>query len=348
MVGSGHPCHVKLSASQLKPALRKDLLPCYLVTGDEPLLVQRALDEIRAAARRQGFGARELYVAAGGFDWREVAEASASLSLFAEKRIVEIRLPTGKPGRDGSAAIVDIVEAAGEDLLVLVEAPKLDRSTLAGRWVRALDKAGAVLQIWPVGPRELPRWIGGAMRDAGLQPDGEAVRLLAERVEGNLLAADQEIQKLALLLGEGPVTAADIVNAVADSSRYDMFKLVDAAVAGHGARALRMLGRLRAEGIEAVPIVWVLTRELRMLAGLAERVQAGTELGAAMQREKVWSSRQGIVRACLSGHAAADFYRLLQAVQRADAAAKGQLALDPWQLITDVVLGLSSARRRAA
>jgi DNA polymerase III subunit delta len=339
---------VKLSASQLKPALRKKLLPCYLVTGDEMLLVQRALDEIRAAARTQGFGARELYVATTGFDWRQVSEAAASLSLFAEQRIIEIRLPTGKPGRDGSAAIAELAESAREDLVVLVEAPKLDNSALASRWVRALDAAGAVLQIWPIGPRELPRWIGGAMRDAGLEPDSEAVRLLAERVEGNLLAADQEIQKLALLLGEGPVTAADIVNAVADSSRYDAFKLVDAAVAGQGARALRMLGRLRAEGVDAVPVVWVLTRELRMLADLAERVRAGAELGAAMQKARVWSSRQGIVRACLRRHGTADLYRLLQAAQRADAAAKGQIPLDPWQLVMDVVFGLAASWSRAA
>ncbi len=231
---------------------------------------------------------------------------------------------------------------------MLVQAPRLDKSALATRCARAIDKAGAILQIWPVAPRELPRWIGAAMRDAGLQPDEEAVRLLAERVEGNLLAADQEIQKLALLLGDGPVTAADIVNAVADSSRYDVFKLVDAAVAGQGARALRMLGRLRAEGVDAVPVVWVLTRELRTLAGLAERVQAGAELGAAMQKGGVWSSRQGIVRAGLSRHATADFYRLLQAAQQADSAAKGQLALDPWQLLTDVVFGLAIPRSRAA
>lgn len=339
---------MRLSASQLKPALQKNLLPCYLVTGDETLLVQRALDEIRAAGRQQGFGARELYVTMPGFDWQQLSEAAASLSLFAEKRIIEVRLPTGKPGRDGSAAIAELVEGARDDLLVLVQAPRLDKSALAARWARAIDNAGAVLQIWPVAPRELPRWIGAAMREAGLQPDGEAVRLLAERVEGNLLAADQEIQKLTLLLGPGTVTAADIVNAVADSSRYDVFKLVDAAVAGQGARALRVLGRLRAEGVDAVPVVWVLTRELRTLAGLAERVQAGMELGAAMQKARVWSSRQGIVRAGLGRHGVADFYRLLQAAQRADAAAKGQLPLDPWQLLTDVVFGLATPRSRAA
>jgi len=332
---------VKLSAGQLQSALKKSLLPCYLVTGDEPLLAQEALDAIRAGARQRGFGAREVHVATAGFDWGELAAAAGSLSLFAEKRIIELRLPTGKPGRDGSAAIVDLMQRTGDDLLILVEAPKLDRSGTSAKWVKAIETVGAHVQVWPVGARELPAWIGARMRMLGLKPDRDAVRLLVDRVEGNLLAANQEIEKLRLLLGEGAVSGMDVENAVADSSRFDVYKLTDAALEGQAARAIRMLGRLRAEGVEPVIVVWALTRELRTLARIADSVEAGTDLGVALQKAGVWRTRQGMVRSCVARHTPAHFYRMLQIARRADAAAKGQAALDPWQLATEIVFGLA-------
>ena len=332
---------MKLSAGQLQSALKKSLLPCYLVTGDEPLLAQEALDAIRAGARQRGFGAREVHVATAGFDWGELAAAAGSLSLFAEKRIIELRLPTGKPGRDGSAAIVDLMQRTGDDLLILIEAPKLDRSGTSAKWVKAIEAVGAHLQVWPVGARELPAWIGARMRMLGLKPDRDAVRLLVDRVEGNLLAANQEIEKLRLLLGEGEVSGMDVENAVADSSRFDVYKLTDAALEGQAARAIRMLGRLRAEGVEPVIVVWALTRELRTLARIADSVEAGTDLGVALQKAGVWRTRQGMVRSCVARHTPAHFYRMLQIARRADAAAKGQAALDPWQLATEIVFGLA-------
>ncbi|MEX2124315.1 MAG: DNA polymerase III subunit delta [Woeseia sp.] len=339
---------MKIPVGKLQSELKKSLLPCYLVTGDEPLLAQEALDAIRMEARRRGFGAREVHVVTATFDWNEVAAAAGSLSLFAEKRILELRLPTGKPGRDGSAAIVELMQRTGDDLLFLLEAPKLDKTAGASKWVKAIEAAGAHVQVWPVSARELPAWIGGRLRRLGLQPDRDAVRLLVDRVEGNLLAANQEIEKLRLLLGEGPVSGADIENAVADSSRYDVYKLADAAIEGQGARAIRMLGRLRAEGVEPVLIVWTLTRELRTLTKAAHHIRSGMDLGAALQKAAVWPSRQAIVRSCVARHTAGEFYRLLQIARRADAAAKGQMALDPWQLMTEIVFGLATARAKAA
>ena len=182
--------------------MQNSLLPCYLVSGDEPLLVQEALDTIRAAAREQGFDARELYVATTGFDWAELTGASANLSLFAEKRIFELRLPTGKPGRQGGAGIIELLGIAGDDLLILISAPKLDRSAAASKWAKAVQSHGALVQVWPIDLRELPSWLGRRMRKAGLRPDRNAIRLISDRVEGNLLAADQEIEKLRLLLGD--------------------------------------------------------------------------------------------------------------------------------------------------
>ncbi len=339
---------MKIPANQLSSSVQKSLLSCYLVSGDEPLLVQEALDTIRAGARGQGFGARELYVVTAGFDWAELTGSSANLSLFAEKRIIELRLPTGKPGRQGGASIVELLEIAGDDLLVLVSAPKLDRSAAASRWANAVESRGALVQVWPVDRRELPSWITRRMQKAGLKPDGNAVRLIADRVEGNLLAADQEIEKLRLLLGEGEVTGDDVIKAVANSSRYDVYKLTEAAVGGDPKRALRILDGVRAEGVEPVIVVWALTRELRVLGKLADRVQSGAELGSALHKSGVWRNRQGIVRSCVARHRAEDFYQLVKLARRADAAAKGQSGEDAWQLATNIVLGLAMGSAKAA
>lgn len=339
---------MKVPANKLSAHLNNSLCPCYLVTGDEPLLLDEALDAIRASARRIGYGSRELFVQTPGFDWNELTSAGGNLSLFADKQIVELRLPTGKPGVKGSAAIAEFAAKAGDDLLFLVSAPKLDRSAQKARWVSALDRLGALVQVWPVAPRELPTWISDRMRRIGLRPDRDAVLLIADRVEGNLQAAQQEIEKLRLVHGEGELTAADVDAAVADSSRFDVYKLVDAAVGGNATRAIRILGGIKTEGIDAVVVVWALTRELRMLATLAETVRSGMDLSTGLRKAGVWQNRQGLVRACVSKHQLADFYRLLQIARKADAAAKGQLRGDPWQMATEIVMGLTVGRARAA
>lgn len=311
------------------------------MTGDEHLLVNEALDVIRAAARDKGFTSRELHVAGTGFDWAGLAAGSSNLSLFAERRIVELQLPTGKPGRTGSQAIVDLVAQASDELLIIVSGPKLDKSNAASKWAKTLDKVGVSIPVWPIGLRELPGWISQRMRAVGLTPDRDAVSLVAERVEGNLLAAAQEIEKLRLLLGEGKVTATEVNDAVANSSRFDVYKLTDAALSGNAKRSIRILGGLKAEGVEPVIVVWALTRELRTLATLHDVIRQGGDLGGAMQRSGVWRNRQDLVRGCISRHKPGDFHRMLKASGRADAAAKGQASGDPWQLATDVVVGLA-------
>ena len=334
---------MKIRANQLSSHLKKSLAPCYLVTGDEHLLVAEALDAIRDAARERGFGNRELHVAMAGFDWAQLTAGASNMSLFAEQRIVELRLPTGKPGRTGGQAIFDLVEQAGPELLFIVTAPKLDKGAASSKWAKTLDKKGVRLDIWPIGPRELPGWIANRMRQAGLQPDREAVAMIADRVEGNLLAAGQEIEKLRLLLGDGKVTASDVGKAVANSSRYDVYKLIDAAIAGDARRAVRILGGLRAEGVEPVIVMWAITRELRTLATLDDAVRQGQDLGSAMQAARVWNNRQGLMRSCVSRHRQGEFHRLLKASGRADAAAKGQRFGDPWQMAADIIVGMALA-----
>lgn len=332
---------MKIQANQLSSHLKNSLAPCYLVTGDEHLLVAEALDAIRESARQRGFGMRELHVATTGFDWAQLTASSSNLSLFAERRIIELRLPTGKPGRTGGQAIVDLTGQSGPDTLFIVTAPKLDRSSAASKWAKAIDQKGVSLPIWPIGIRELPGWIANRMRSVGLQPEREVVTLIADRVEGNLLAAGQEIEKLRLLLGEGPVSMEDVSSAVADSSRYDVYKLTDAAMAGDAKRAVRILGGLRSEGVEPVIVMWALARELRTLSTLDDIIRKGGDLGSAMQKNGVWRNRQGLVRSCIGRHEQGSFLRMLKATGRADAAAKGQLSGDPWQMATDIVVGMA-------
>ena len=338
---------MKLQANQLTPHLKNNLAPCYLVSGDEHLLVDEALDQIRRAARDKGFTARELHVATTGFDWGQLTASGSNLSLFAEQRIVELRLPTGKPGRAGGQAIVDFVERLDPELLLLVSTPKLDRSGAASKWVKVLESAGVNITIWPIGPRELPGWIAERMRQVGLQPERSAITMIADRVEGNLLAASQEIEKLRLLLGEGPVSGDDVSKAVANSSRYDVYKLADAALAGDARRSIKVLAGLRAEGVEPVIVVWALTRELRTLCKLASLIQQNVELGSAMQKAGVWRNRQNLVRSAVSRHQYADLLQLLKSTGRADAAAKGQAAGDPWQLVAAIVMQLSLGKTKS-
>jgi DNA polymerase-3 subunit delta len=339
---------LKLYANKLTSHLQNTLAPCYLVSGDEHLLVNEALDEIRAAAREKGFTSRESHVALSTFNWSSLAAVGANMSLFAEQRLVELRLPTGKPGREGSAAICEFVETLGPELMLLVIAPKLDKGTTNSKWVKTLTAKGAFLPIWPVELRELPSWVASRMRRVGLKPDRDAVAIIADRVEGNLLAADQEIEKLRLILGEAAVSGEDVSNAVANSSRFDVYKLVDAAVSGDARRAMKILNGLHGEGTEPVIVMWALTRELRLLARLADSVRRNVDLGAAMQQEYVWQNRQAMVRACIGRHPHTELYRLLKAAGRADAAAKGQAPGDPWQLAADIVVALSLPDRRAA
>ncbi len=339
---------MKIQANQLASHLKQGLAPCYLVTGDEPLLIAESLDTIRAAAKAAGFTARDRHVATAGFDWSALRAAGASLSLFAEKRIVELTLPTGKPGTTGSAVIVDFVNNLNPDLLFVVTGPKLDKSGASSKWVKSLQEAGVFVPIWPVELRQLPAWISGRMQAAGLQPERDVVLMIADRVEGNLLAADQEIQKLRLVLGEGPVSAEDVANAVADSSRFDVFKLADATLTGETARALRILAGIRAEGVSPVLAVWSLIREVRILARSAEAIHNREDPGTAMQRLGVWRNRQALVRKALGRHSVASSYHLLQMLGEADARAKGQSRGDPWQLLTEIVVCLSGAARGRA
>jgi DNA polymerase III subunit delta len=312
---------MKLTLENLSAQLAERLLPVYLVSGDEPLLVGEASDAIRARARARGFAEREVFfIERSSAVWDEVRQAALALSLFTSRRIVEIRMPGGKPGVTGAAALLRLFEAAGEDLLVVIIADKLERETQASEWVQALQRRGAWLPIWPVERARLPEWLRARFAAAGLTANSDALALLAERSEGNLLAARQEIDKLAMLLPRGAtVSVAEVAAGSADSARFDVFQLGEAVRSADAARALRILGGLRAEGAEPVLVLWSLVRELR-----AQQAAAPSDASVRAQ---------GL-----------PFARLAMRAGRADRMAKGLSAGDPWDELALLAVELTGLR----
>ncbi len=339
---------MKLSPAQLGKHLQGSLAPVYVVSGDEHLLCQEACDAIRAACRQQAFSERQVLSVESGFDWGQLLEAGANLSLFAEKRLLELRIPSGKPGDKGAVALLHYLARPAEDTVLLISLPKLDGSTQKTKWAKALidGKDVQFLQIWPVDAAQLPQWIRQRLAQAGLAADQEAVELIAARVEGNLLAAAQEIEKLKLLAEDGRVTADTVQAAVADSARYDVFGLIDAALQGHPEHSLRMLEGLRGEGIEAPVILWALARELRLLANIAQQYAQGVPLERAFSqaRPPVWDKRRPLVSKALQRHDVAGWQRLLMAAQLIDEQIKGQAEGDPWIGLSNLCLQLSGRR----
>jgi DNA polymerase-3 subunit delta len=264
---------MQLRPGELDAQLKKALLPAYVIHGDEPLLAMEAADAVRAAARRTGYSEREVLEPGRGFDWSEFTHATGSLSLFATKKIVELRLPTGKPGPQGSAAIAAYCEHPSEDQLLLVTLPRLDRTGQGSAWFNALARLGAVVDIWPLDRSRLPAWIGERLARQKQRAPREVLEFLTERVEGNLLAAHQELQKLALLAPEGELALDTVQDAVASVARYDPYDAADALVSGDLARYVRVMEGLRAEGEQPTFILFVISGALFALQeGNAERI----------------------------------------------------------------------------
>ncbi len=335
---------MRLRFEQLEGHLRQPLLPIYLVSGDEPLQRAEACDAIRAAAREQGFSEREVMHVEGGFDWGELQAASDALSLFAERRIIELRMPSPKPGKEGGAALAEYAANPPSDNLLLIDCGKLEKAQQNGKWFKALDKAGAVLQVWPVEAGRLPGWISERMRRHGLQPSREAAQLLAEMVEGNMLAADQEIAKLALLHPPGPLGVEAVEAAAADSVRYDNFELVDAAFNGEAARCRRMLDGLRGEGEEPLKLLAALLFKLRQVEPMARAVAAGVSPGQAMKEARVFQKSQGPTAAMLSRHPLRRIQTLVGRAARVDRMVKGAEPGNPWDELMQLTLLIAGVR----
>ncbi|SEQ23091.1 DNA polymerase III, delta subunit [Ectothiorhodospira magna] len=331
---------MRLKPEQLEDHLQRGLAPLYLVSGDEPLQSMEAVDGIRARARAEGFEDREVFTVDKGFDWGQVQTAAESLSLFAQRRVLELRMPSGKPGVQGGKVLEACARQPSADTVLIVQCGKLERQEQKSRWCQALEQAGVMIQVWPLDLAGTETWIIRRMNRRGLHPTAGAARLLAERVEGNLLAAAQEIDKLVLLQGTGAVDEVGVLAAVTDSARFNVYDLTAAALAGEAGRAVRILSGLRAEGIAPVLVAWTLTREIRTLNRLSEQVTAGATLQGVLK--SVWPpQRQPVMRQALKRLPLPVLGQLLQAGARADQVAKGQKPGSAWDELLDLTLGLA-------
>ena len=335
---------MQIKPEQLNAQLKKGLAPVYFVSGDEPLLVQEACDAIRAAARQAGCSEREVHHVETGFDWQGFLQAGDAMSLFADRKLIELRLPTGKPGDKGSKALQAYADRPSEDNILLIISGKLEGSQRNTKWYKALDKAGATVTIWPMDVRQLPGWAMRRMKDKGLQPSQDAVALLVERVEGNLLACAQEIEKLLLLHGEGKIDVDQVAASVADSSRFDIYKLVDGALQGDAARTSRIINGLKGEGVEPMLVLWALSREIRTMESMAFGISQGASPNQILAKHRVWDKRKPLVQTGLKRHPLPAWQAMLKRCAEVDGMIKGGRPGNVWDELLELSLWLGGTR----
>lgn len=339
---------MKVFPDKLPEALAKRLPPVVIVAGDEPLLHRDACDTVRRVAREQGVEEREVLHVENGFQWGRLTESAASLSLFASRKLIELRLGDQAPGQEGGKTLESYAAQAGEsDDVLLITAGRLDRRQQQSKWFKALDKLGLFVPVWPVDHARLGFWLRDRAALHGLQLDRDAARLLGERTEGNLLAADQELQKLALLHPTGArLDAGAIAGGVEDNARYDVFTLTDACLRGERERTVRIVAGLRGEGIEAPVVLWALTREMRTLLSLQQHLDQGQSLEHACkaQRPMIPEKRRPNYQQALQRLPHRRLHKLLLFAQRIDQAIKGGLPLPVWDALNDLALTLAGGR----
>ena len=335
---------VRLDA--LAAHLERKLAPLYVVHGDEPLLALEAGDAIRAAARRAGCEEREVFVVEPPFRWDAFLANNANLGLFGTRRLVDLRIPTGKPGVEGARALEAYAANPNPDNVTLVTLPKLDRATQASAWFAALAGAGVEVPVWPVEREELPRWIAARLAKQGQKASADTLAFLAEASEGNLLAARQELEKLALLLPGGALDHDAVVDAVADVARYDIGALSEAWLAGEGARALRILAVLRDEGETPVLAVWQLSEDVHALAIVQGLVAQGVPAGNAVRQARVWGRRAAAMERAASRIPRDVAPSLVPTLAKLDALSKGLGKADPWDELGAAALVLAGTPAR--
>ena len=328
----------RITTDQLAPTLEQRLAPVWLIAGDQPLLIGEAADAVRARARAAGYSGRELFITDRAFDWSELLASSQSLSLFAERRIIEVRMPSPRPGKEGGAVLARLASDPAPDTLLMVVTTRPERDTWSAAWFKAFEKHGVLVQSSPVEIGRLPQWIIGRAAGHGLTIDAGGAGLLAERVEGNLLAAHQEIEMLALLHAGGSIGVDEVQAAVANSARYDVFQLGEAALDGDAARCLRILAGLRAEGAEPPLVLWSVCRELRALADA--RSHPGAPAGYGQHAER----RAALLRRALARTTGQSLGPLFASAARVDRQVKGLARGDPWTSLTGLVAALAGAR----
>ncbi len=346
---------MQLALPQLQAHLQKGLRSLYTLHGDEALLVQEAADTIRATARAQGYTERSVHVVSGAhFDWSEVLAAGGSLSLFADRQMLEVRIPTGKPGKEGSPMIQQLAQSAegNDSTLTLFILPKLDNATKKGAWFGALDQFGVTLQVESVERAQLPQWIAQRLKlqnqSVAAGQEGQAcLQFFSDRVEGNLLAAHQEIQKLGLLYPEGELSLEQVESAVLNVARYDVFKLSEAVLSGQISRVQRMLDGLQAEGEAAVLVHYTLAEDIRALKRVKDAIAEGKPMPMALREQRIWGVREKLFERVLPRLSGSRLAQLLQNAHQVDGIVKGlkvaDWPADPWQALQRLALRVASA-----
>jgi len=313
-----------------------------MICGDEPLQVLEAADQVRKAARGQGYDERQVFDVEQGFDWNALAAEASAMSLFSSRKILDLRLPSGKPGREGGGWLRDFVANPNPDNLLLLTCGRMTGVQLKAKWASSLAKAGVLIQCWPIDLPKLPAWLDQRMRARGMSPEPAAARALADRVEGNLLAASQEVDKLLLVHGTGPVTINDIEELVADSSRFDVFRLVDTALAGNMNRALRIAASLRAEDTPLAIVSWAFSREVRLICQMREALNQGENLQGLMRG--VWESRRTLLQQAMRRMSVDAWRHALRMCGQLDRMLKGRLDGDPWLMVERLALFVASGK----
>lgn len=333
---------MQVRPDQLSSVLKNKINAVYFVSGDEPLQIMEAADLIRRVCRQQDYLEREIIDVDANFDWQVLHDEAASMSLFSSRRILDLRLPSAKPGRDGSKALKEFAENPPDDTVLLITAGKLDKNAKKSAWYKSLDAAGVIVHCWPVQPDKLPGWVKNRFLMKGLQADTQAVDFVCQHVEGNLLAADQEIDKLLLILGPGKVSYEAIKESITQNSRFNMFELVDSTLQGDKNRVIKIIGGLKAEGVEPIIVSWALTKDVRLMCyAVNERSNAEFTL----VRSGVWQSRIPLFKACMSRHTKRSLYGLLQSCAELDRMTKGVEKGNEWDAILRICYRLAESRK---
>jgi len=331
-----------ITSEELPRHLASGLKPLYVVYGDALLLAVEAADSIRAAARAAGYSERETFIAEQHFKWGELRNSAQSLSLFAERKVIDLRIPSGKPGTEGGQALQDYVANLSPDILTLVSLPKLDKTAQKSQWFGALERHGVMVSADDIPRNALPRWIAGRMKRQEQSADEATLEFLADRCEGNLLAAFQEIQKLALLFPAGQVSFEQVKDAVMDVARYDIYKLTEAMLNGNATRFARILDGLRAEGTATVLVLWAISEEIRKLGKVLQAMQRGSNLNTAVRDARIWGASVGLVENAARRLKFPHIERAMQQAARLDKTIKGLRNGDVWDELLQ--LGLRFAK----
>lgn len=330
-----------MKPEQLAGSLQRGLAPVYLIGGEEPLLLQECCDQVREAAKAQGFIEREILQVERGFDWSELQQAAAP-SLFASQKIIDLRLRSGKPGQEGARVLSEWADAPDPNMVLLVSCEKWDTGSRKSKWAGKLEKAGQRVDVWPINARELPRWLEQRMLQHGMQPGPEVISLLADRLEGNLLAAKQEIDRLALIKGAGTVTLEDVMKVVADSSRFDAFALAEHMLSGRLQDGLRVAAGLKRMSTPLPMLVGALLRELQTTEAFRLAMRSGEQESMVFRRLNVWHNRQNTVRMAAGRLDTRKLFKAFKQLSLIDRQSKGRAAGDPWQSIDTLLLQLSA------